>query len=150
MWRTSPGDIRRRLAHDMKRQEKDDKITVNTYQNKLSSQSYRRLNMPTMAGRPTLSRPSKSVRLLELEATSNASSRQASQRQVGGKRWTRLGWAGCGCGREDAQQGNSGHPGLFFCLRCFGVGKARVDCKGCLAGSAALAKRRLRVLCCAA
>lgn len=56
-------------------------ITVNTYQNKLNSQSYRRLNMPTMAGRPTLSRPSKSVRLQELEATSNVNLQQASQRR---------------------------------------------------------------------
>lgn len=32
-------------------QEKVDTCNVNTYQNKLNSQSYRRLKMPTMAGR---------------------------------------------------------------------------------------------------
>jgi hypothetical protein len=82
MWRPSPasGDLRQHREHDIKQKEKDDTITVDTYQNKLNSQSYSRLKMPTMAGRPTLSRLSKSVRMPELEATSNANFRQASQR----------------------------------------------------------------------
>ena len=82
--------------------------------------------MPTMAGRPTLSGPSKSVRLLELEATSNnANSRQASQRALGAKRWASV-WGGqqqatAGGTREDAQQqSNSGHPGLDLCSGVFG------------------------------
>lgn len=41
---------------------------------------------------------------------------------------------------------NSGHPGLDFCSGVLGVGEARVDCKGCLAGRAALAALSLRVL----
>ena len=140
MWRplSASGDTRQRREHDIKRQEKDDTITVKTYQNKLNSQSYSRLKMPTMAGRPTLSRPSKSVRLLELEATSNANSRQAGQRAAGGggKRWASVerllnssGWGK----REDAQQSILRAP--WPCLLCARVylgviGKARVDSKG--------------------
>jgi hypothetical protein len=47
-----------------------------TYQNKLNSQSYRRLKIPTMTGRPRQYRKSVEVRsvLGELEATSKAES----------------------------------------------------------------------------
>jgi hypothetical protein len=144
MWRSSPasGDIRQHREHKIKQKEKDDTITVNTYQNKLNSQSYSRLKMPTMTGRPTLSRPSKSVRLLELEATSNANSRQASQRC-----WEEVGERGertAAVQREDAQQNNSGNPGSGFCSGVLGVGEARVDSKGsgrasCLGGTPACA-----------
>ena len=56
MWRPSSasGDTRQHREHDIERQEKDDTVTVKTYQNKLNSQSYSRLKMPIMAGRPTL------------------------------------------------------------------------------------------------
>jgi hypothetical protein len=135
MWRprSASGDIRQRLEHDIRQQEKDDKITVNTYQNKLNSQSYRRLSKPTMTGRPTLSRPSKSVRLLGARSTVECqlSPGQSETQQAVGKRWAsvesgqRL-WSG----KMRNATNNSGHPGLVLLLRCLGVGKARVDSKG--------------------
>jgi hypothetical protein len=149
MWRllSASGDIRQRLEHDIRQQEKDDKTTVNTYQNKLNSQSYRRLSKPTMTGRPTFSRPSKSVRLLGARSTVECqlSPGQSETQQAVGKRWAsvesgqRL-WSG----KMRNATNNSGHPGLVLLLRCLGVGKARVDSKGSEQLGAALA-RRLRV-----
>jgi hypothetical protein len=139
MWRPSSAssDTRQRRRHDIKRQEKDDTITVKTYQNKLNSQSYSRLKMPTMAGRPTLSGPWKSVRLLELEATSNnANSRQASQRALGGKWWASVSSgqqqaAAGGCGKMRNNKVTQGTLALI-CARVYlgDIGVARVDSKG--------------------
>jgi hypothetical protein len=135
MWRllSASGDIRQRLEHDIRQQEKDDKTTVNTYQNKLNSQSYRRLSKPTMTGRPTFSRPSKSVRLLGARSTVECqlSPGQSETQQAVGKRWAsvesgRRLWSG----KMRNATNNSGHPGLVLLLRCLGVGKARVDSKG--------------------
>jgi hypothetical protein len=71
-----------------------------------------------MTGRPTISGPSKSVRLLELEATSKANSCQASQMRSGGNGYgvesgERL-WAG------RCVINNSGHPGLDSCSGVLG------------------------------
>jgi hypothetical protein len=90
----------------MRQQEKDDKITVNTYQNKLNSQSYRRLSKPTMTGRPTLSRPSKSVRLLGARSTVECQVLARPVRDAGGS-WEEMGERGertAAVEREDAQR----------------------------------------------
>jgi hypothetical protein len=108
VWRleSASGDIRQQFEHDIRQQEKDDKITVNTYQNKLNSQSYRRLSKPTMTGRPTLSRPSKSVRLLGARSTVECQlSPGQSETQQGS--WEEMGERGertAAVEREDAQR----------------------------------------------
>lgn len=122
MWRPSSasGDTRQRREHDIKRQEKDDTVTVKTYQNKLNSQSYSRLKMPTMAGRPTLF-PS-----VEVSAFAGARSNvecQLSPGQSAGVGWEAVGerferTAAAWGQREDARQSNSGHPGLV-CARVY-------------------------------
>lgn len=95
MWRPSSasGDTRQRREHDIKRQEKDDTITVKTYQNKLNSQSYSRLKMPTMAGRPTLF-PSVEVSAFP-GARSNVECQLSPGRSAGGgRRWEAVGERG--------------------------------------------------------
>ena len=102
MWRPSSasGDIRQRRTHDIKRQEKDDTITVKTYQNKLNSQSYSRLKMPTMAGRPTLF-PSVEVSAFA-GARSNVECQLSPGQSAGGRRrWEAV-------GEQTAAAGGSG------------------------------------------
>ena len=102
MWRPSSasGDIRQRRTHDIKRQEKDDTVTVKTYQNKLNSQSYSRLKMPTMAGRPTLF-PSVQVSAFA-GARSNVECQLSPGQSAGGRRrWEAV-------GEQTAAAGGSG------------------------------------------
>lgn len=98
------------------RQEEDNTFTGgNTYQNKLSSQSYRRLKIPTMTGRPKQprqSRPSESV-LEELEATSKGGwqRRSGSSKEVD-KAGVRCGSGGGKKRAEIDVKDKSGNPGV--------------------------------------
>jgi len=74
------------------RQEEDNTSTDgDTYQNKLNSQSYRRLKIPTMTGRPRQSRRVEVRSVLgELEATSKAASEELGKRCLAAR--TVAGW----------------------------------------------------------
>ena len=127
MWRPSSasGDTRQRRTHDIKRQEKDDTVTVKTYQNKLNSQSYSRLKMPTMADRPTLF-PSVEVSAFA-GARSNVECQLSPGQSAGVRRWVAVGERGertAAAAAEGSGQVrnkvNSGHPGLALCSGIFG------------------------------
>ena len=138
MWRplSASGDTRQRREHDIKRQEKDDTITVKTYQNKLNSQSYSRLKMPTMAGRPTLF-PSVEVSAFA-GARSNVECQLSPGRSAGGRRWEAVGERGKAL--EQQRLGEAGRCATKYtqgtlallCARVYlgVIGKARVDSKG--------------------